>query len=104
MRIVVACSIIFQKKKKKLYKTDFICFCFIQKLLIQIIWSQILRQISIKAIVKKLIEKYRECHNHKPQRNPDTKRKSKRDDIDMCRINKQMYEKHIEQLSFPQAS
>ena len=36
---------------------------------------------------KKLIEKLRECHNHKPLPTPDTKWKKR---------NKQMQEKHID--------
>ena len=37
---------------------------------------------------KKLIEKSRECHNHKPQPAPDTKRKRKWTKINTCKINK----------------
>ena len=52
---------------------------------------------------KKFIEKSDECDNHKSQPNPDTKRKRKRTKINACEINKQMHEKHIDQLSPPQA-
>ena len=48
---------------------------------------------------KKLMEKSRVCHNHKPQPTPDTSRKSKRTKINACKINKQMHKKHIDQLS-----
>ena len=34
---------------------------------------------------------------------PDSKRKGKKTKLDMCKINKQMHEKHIDQLSLPQA-
>ena len=47
---------------------------------------------------KMLKEKPRECHNHKPQPIPDT-----RTEIDACKVNKQMHEKHIDHLSLPQA-
>ena len=50
---------------------------------------------------KKLIEKSREWHNHTPQPNSDAKRKRKRTESKLCRINKQMHEKHIDQLSSP---
>ena len=53
--------------------------------------------------LKKLIEKSRECHDHKPQPTPDTKRKKKKTKINACKINKQMLEDHIDQLSLPQA-
>ena len=51
---------------------------------------------------KKLIEKSRECHNHK-QPTPDTKRKRKRTTTNTYKTNKQMHEKHKDQLPFPQA-
>ena len=49
---------------------------------------------------KKLIEKFRECHNHKPQPTPDTKRKRKRQN-DPCKINKQTHEKHTDEPHHP---
>ena len=45
----------------------------------------------------------RECHNLKPQPNSATKRKGKRTNMNAGKINKHMYEKHINQLSLPQA-
>ena len=56
---------------------------------------------SRAVILKQLIEKPRECHNHKPQSIPDTKRKRKMTEIDACKINKQMHAKHIDQLFLP---
>ena len=47
---------------------------------------------------KKLIEKSRECHNHKPQPTPDTKRKRKMTKTNAHKTNKQMHEKHTDQL------
>ena len=47
---------------------------------------------------KKLIERSRVCHNHKPQPTLDTKRKRKRTKTYTCKTNKQMYEKHKDQL------
>ena len=41
------------------------------------------------------IEKSRESYNHKPQPNPDTKRKRKGTKTNACKINKRMHEKHI---------
>ena len=52
---------------------------------------------------KEVIEKSRECYNHKPQPTPDNKRKSKWTEIDRCKINKQMHKKHTDQLSLRQA-
>ena len=43
---------------------------------------------------KKLIEKSRECHNHKPQPTPDSKRKRKMTNTNTYKANKQMHEKH----------
>ena len=43
---------------------------------------------------KKLIERSRVCHNHKPQSTLNTKRKRKRTKTYMRKTNKQMYEKH----------
>ena len=54
-------------------------------------------------LVKKLIEKSRECHSLNPQPTPDTKRKRKRTEISACKINNQMHEKHIDQLCHPQS-
>ena len=46
----------------------------------------------------KLIEKSRECHNHKPQPTPDTKRKRQ-----MTKLTRtqQMHEKHTDELPLP---
>ena len=55
------------------------------------------------STAKRLIEQTRECHNHKPQPNLDTKRNSKRTKTSTCKINKQMCEKHTHQLPLPQA-
>ena len=52
---------------------------------------------------RKIIEEHRECHNHKPQSTPATKRKRRRTKINACKINKQILEKYIDQLSIPQA-
>ena len=52
---------------------------------------------------KQLTEKSRECHNHKPQPTPDTKRKRKRTKTNTYTTNKQMHEKHTDQLTLPQA-
>ena len=46
--------------------------------------------IILPGFPKQLIEKYRECHNHKPQSTPGTKMKRKRTKISSCKINKQM--------------
>ena len=55
----------------------------------------------VSTKTKKLIEKSTECHSQ-PQPTPDTKRKRKRTKINACKINKQMHEKYIDQLSlFP---
>ena len=51
----------------------------------------------------KLIEKSRECHNHKPQATPDTKRKRKNDKNQHVQNKQQMHEKHTDQLPLPQA-
>ena len=59
--------------------------------------------VESSAVNKKLKEKYMECHSHKPQPIPDIKRKRKRTEINACKINKQTHEKHIDQLSLPQA-
>ena len=51
---------------------------------------------------KKVIEKSRECYRHNPQPTPDTKRKRKRIQTSACKINNQMHENYIDQLSlFP---
>ena len=42
---------------------------------------------ALSVHVKKLIEKSKECHNHKPQSIPDTKRKRKGTEIDVCTRN-----------------
>ena len=46
-----------------------------------------------KSLVRKVTEKSRECHNHKPQPFPDTKRKRKTDNTKQAQIE-QTYEKH----------
>ena len=43
-------------------------------------------------IIKTLIEKSRECHNHKPQPTPDTKRKKKMTKTNTFKTNKQMHQ------------
>ena len=54
------------------------------------------------GILKKLIEKARECHNHKPQPTPDTKRR-KMTKTNTYKANKQMHKKHTDQLPLPQS-
>ena len=55
------------------------------------------------VLEEKLIEKSRECHKYKLQPIPNTTREGKRtEEINMCKINKQIHEKHIHQLSLPQ--
>ena len=44
-----------------------------------------------------------ECHKYKPQPMPDTKKKRKWTEFNAYKINKQMHEKHKDQLSLPQA-
>ena len=58
---------------------------------------------DVQILTKKLIEMSRVCHNHKPQPTLDTKRKRKRTKTCMCKTNKQMYEKHKDQLLLLQA-
>ena len=53
-------------------------------------------------LFKRLIEKSRECHNHKPQPTPDTKRKRKMTKLNTIKTNKQTHEKHTDQLPLPQ--
>ena len=52
---------------------------------------------------KQKIEKSRECHDHKPQPTPDTKRKRKMTKTNLYKTNKQMREKHTDQHPLPQA-
>ena len=52
---------------------------------------------------KHLIGRSRVCHNHKPQPTLDTKRKRKRTKTYTRKTNKQMYEKHKDQLPLAQA-
>ena len=52
---------------------------------------------------KKLKEKSRECHNHKPLPTPDSKRKRQMIKNLTRTTNKQMHEKHTNQLPLPQA-
>ena len=47
---------------------------------------------------KMLIEKSKECHNHKQLPTPYTKSKRKRTKTNTCKTNKQMHEKHTDQL------
>ena len=54
----------------------------------------------VAKCIKKLIEKSRVCHNHKPQPILDTKKKRRRTKTYTCKTNKQMYEKHKNQLPF----
>ena len=44
-------------------------------------------------IVKQVREKSRECHNHKPQPFPDTKRKEETEKTKQAQVE-QTYEKH----------
>ena len=63
--------------------------------------------LAIKAMVDiyacihslKLIEMSREYHSHKPQPTPDTKRKTTK--TNTYKTNKQMHEKHTDQLPLP---
>ena len=50
---------------------------------------------------KKLIEISRECHNHKPQPTPDTKRKRNMTKTNTYKTNKQLQEKHRQARSSP---
>ena len=60
--------------------------------------------INMKSLwKKKLTEKSWECHNHKPQPIPDTKRMRKWTEINTWKTNKQMHKKNIDHLSLPQA-
>ena len=52
---------------------------------------------------KKLIERSRICHNHKPQPTLDMKRKRKRTKTHTRKTNKHMYQKHKDQLPLLQA-
>ena len=52
------------------------------------------------GLLKKLSEKFRDCHSDNPQPTPETKRKRKSNE---CQINIQMHEKHKNQLSLPRA-
>ena len=61
-----------------------------------------LRLVVLNA-VKKLIEKSRECHNHKPQPTSYTKRKRKMTKNNTCKGNKQMHETRTDQLPLFQA-
>ena len=61
------------------------------------------RTCSQVAVVIKLNEKSRECHNHNPQPTSNIKRKRKRNKSVACKINIQMHKKHIDQIFSPQA-
>ena len=52
--------------------------------------------------LKKLIERSRVCHNHKSQPTLVTKWKRKMTKTYTRKTNKQMYEKHKDQLPLPQ--
>ena len=52
-----------------------------------------LHDMVMNQLSKKLIEKSRECHNHKPQAPLDTKRKRKMTKANTYKTNKQMHEK-----------
>ena len=58
---------------------------------------------NLRFKIKRLIEKSRECHNHKPQPTTDTKRKRKMTKTNTYKANKQIHEKHTDQLPLPQA-
>ena len=53
-----------------------------------IIWTNLVVLEKPMPHTKTLIEKSRECHNHKPQPTPDTRRKRKRTNTNICK-NKQ---------------
>ena len=47
-------------------------------------------------------KKFKECHNHKPQPTPDTKKKRRKTESNVYKTTKQMHEKHIyRQFSLP---
>ena len=52
-------------------------------------------------VVRKLIDKTRECHNHKQQPTTDTKRKRKRTNTNTCKRNKNAREGHRPAPSSP---
>ena len=52
-------------------------------------------------VFKKVNKKSRECHNHKPHTTPDIKRKRKIKKLNTYKTNKQMLEKHTDQLPLP---
>ena len=54
-------------------------------------------------LLQKLIEKSGECNSHKPQPTPETKRKRKMTKTNTYKTNKQMHEKHTDQVPIPQA-
>ena len=52
--------------------------------------------LKVKCFKESLIEKSRECHNHKPQPTPDTKKR------EMTEKDEQLHKKHkINSLSYP---
>ena len=53
-------------------------------------------------ILKMLKDASRECHSRKPQPTPDIKMKRKKTKHNACKINKQLYEKHIDQFPKPE--
>ena len=52
---------------------------------------------------KRYTEKSRKSHKQKSQPTPDTRRKRKVTQINVCIANKQMHDKHKDQLPLPQA-
>ena len=52
---------------------------------------------------KKFIKSPGKYHNYKPQPTPDTKRKRKMTKTNTYKTNKQMHEKHTDQLPLPKA-
>ena len=56
----------------------------------------------VNCPVKKLLEKSRECHSHKPQPTPDTKRKRRMTKTNMHKTNKQTHETTHPQARRPQ--
>ena len=73
----------------------------IEKKLNYWIWENEIKKILLHE--KKVSKKVRVCHNHKPQPTLDTKRKWKRTKTYTRKTNKQMHEKHKDQLPLPQA-
>ena len=53
---------------------------------------------------KEVNGKFRECHNHKPQPTPDTKKKRRKTESNVYKTTKQMHEKHIYRSVLPSHS